>query len=413
MFFTLFLKECRQILKSLVFYIYIVIFVFFINGQMGTEIGDVQFKPPVPGQEYYGDKMSVDENAIMEKTLPNLLRDAGMGRVSTYPLGFYKEVKLSEEETETLKEYLKECTGKDFETLCSEKEAYYAEFDTSKLEEFIAADTSYGIPVKEGFDYEDFTQVMKKVTKIVGKGSEYDKSSWDSGVSVPMTYEDAVEEYDSFINKDKVTGAFGRLFCDYAGIVLSLLPVFLGVSRAIKDKRMKADEVIYSKAASGSVIIWSRYLANIMMMFLPVVIMAFVLQQPYVYQCATFGIKADPFAFLYYTVIWLLPEIMIVMALAFLITEATGSILAVFVQTGWAFMSLMSAAVLVGDFGFQLVARWNSSGKSLMFYEQQSSLFLNRGVFFGLSLVFVLLTAAVFERKRRRGGVLYGKSRKS
>lgn len=49
--------------------------------------------------------------------------------------------------------------------------------------------------------------------------------------------EEALEEYKAMCKNDKITGAYMRLFCDYAGIMLALLPMFLGVTRCLRDKR--------------------------------------------------------------------------------------------------------------------------------------------------------------------------------
>lgn len=43
-----------------------------------------------------------------------------------------------------------------------------------------------------------------------------------------MNYEEALEEYNQTINKDKVTGGFARLFCDYMGLELGLISDILG-----------------------------------------------------------------------------------------------------------------------------------------------------------------------------------------
>ena len=90
-----------------------------------------------------------------------------------------------------------------------------------------------------------------------------------------MTYEQAMEEYKALCSKDRITGATARLFCDYAGIILSVLPVFLGVTRCLRDKRAQVSQVIFSHRACALVIIASRYLANVCMAFLPVVLTAF------------------------------------------------------------------------------------------------------------------------------------------
>ena len=51
---ALFLKECRKIAKSLVYYVYLAAFVLFITGQMSDVEWTEQLSEPQPGQERYG-----------------------------------------------------------------------------------------------------------------------------------------------------------------------------------------------------------------------------------------------------------------------------------------------------------------------------------------------------------------------
>lgn len=200
-----------------------------------------------------------------------------------------------------------------------------------------------------------------------------------------------------------------RLFCDYAGIVLAVLPIFLGVTRCLRDKRSQVSQVIYARNARAGTIIGSRYLANVCMAFLPVVILSFILQMPWQYQAETFGIQADVLAFLKYDMIWLLPEIMIVLAVSFLITEMTENMISIFIQVFWAIASLFSAVTLEGNFGLQLVARWNELGGTEIFGQQKMQLYTNRGFYFILAIVLFGITCLVYEKKRGEGDTIYGK----
>lgn len=410
MFFSLFLKECKQILKSLVFYIYLIIFILFITSQMGTVASTFEGTPQ-PGQEYYGWKTSQDENLIMERALASLVQQVVRGEFFTYPLGFYKNVIPNEEELNQIRGYIEECTGKDFDIVLAETEAHFGQYDQQTMEVAMAADGAYRVEVKEGLDIDTFYEYMDKVCQITGKGSAYEQNELKSGISVLMTYEDALEEYETMRDHDRITGAYARLFCDYAGIVLSLLPVFLGVSRAVKDKRSKVADVIFSKEISSGKLMWSRFLSNVTMIFLPVLVIAELMQAPIAYLAVTYGITPDLFACLRYSVIWLLPEIMAVLALSFFLTELTDSIIGIFVQVAWAFTSLMGAGSLVGGFGLNLVARWNTVGNTLQFLEQQRDLYVNRGFYVAFSLVLMLLTVWIYDWKRKEGVTLYGKIR--
>lgn len=407
MFGVLFLKECRQVLKSLIYYIFVVVFILSINGQIGSE-GLEHLQEPQPRQAYYGRTVTKDKTMIMEGTLANLMQDVYRGSFATYPLGFYKGVKLTDGERKQVEEILEGCTGKSYEMLEKEMMQHFEKYEQSTLEEAMAVEAEYKLPIKEGFTYEEFETAMDEVCSIVGKGSFYEKAQYENRIYVPMTYEQAKEEFDALCGKDQITRAYMRLFCDYAGIFLAILPIFVGVSRALRDKRAKVQQVVFSKPASGMVIIGSRYLANLVMISIPVFAMAFLLQYPCCEMARSMGIQANPLAFLKVPCLWLLPEIMIVLALSFFITEFTDSILAVFVQTAWGIGSLFGADTLVGNFGLRLVTRWNTFGESLLYASLEKDLLWNKGYYCFLAAVCIILTVIVYERKRKKGGA-YGK----
>ena len=109
MFGTLFFKECRQILKSLTYYILVVGLVFFYGSQMGTI---TQFQKPAKGEEgSYGFKPSEDKQKVMEATLAILATEYEENVYVTYPVGFYKSVVLKEEKKEQIQKILEDCTG--------------------------------------------------------------------------------------------------------------------------------------------------------------------------------------------------------------------------------------------------------------------------------------------------------------
>lgn len=403
MFGALFLKECRQVLKSLVYYIYVAVFVLFITSQLSSE-GWEQLKEPVPGQSYYGETITKDQNLIMEGTLANLVQEVYHNSFATYPMGFYKGVTLTEDEAAAASEILELCTGKSFQTLAEEMTAQLGLYDPNPSADALAAAANYRVPVKDGFTYTAFETAMEDICRLVGRGSSYEKERYENSVYVPMTYEQARAEFDTLCREDRLTRACMRLFCDYAGIMLAVLPIFIGVSRVIRDKREKAQQVIFSRPVSSGLIIASRYLASLFLICIPVVITAFWQQRTCYDLARTLGIRSDSRAFLTVTGVWLLPEIMIVLALSFLITELTDTILAVFIQVAWGIASLFTASTLVGDFGFKLVARWNTFGQAARFASQEKEFLLNRGCYFLLAIVCVILTIIVYDKKRSKGG---------
>lgn len=410
MFLTLFGKECKQIAKSLVYYLYLVILVLFLTSQLTDGDWSEQLSEPKPGQESYGFKESEDESRIMGSALAELVRETNWNSYGTYPFMFYKGVKLNDEELAEIEEILTNCTGKTFHQLLEEMEEHYAGYDQSTMEGAIAADMSYFVEPSADLTFEEFQAEMKRVCGIIGKGSAFEPEKLTA--SEPMTYEDALAEYKALCEKDKVTGAYMRLFCDYAGIMLVILPIFLGATRCLRDKRADAWQVIYARSGSSLQIIGSRFLANLVMAFLPVVLIAFLLQSPYLYQAETMGITPDYMAFAKYSFAWILPIIMVVLALSFVLTELIGNVFAVILQVFWSFSCIVSGTTLTGDFGFRLVTRWNTLGKTEAFFAQMDQFIVNRLLYFGIAVLLFGVAVLIFERKRRGGVWVYGKNRK-
>lgn len=262
MFLILFTKECRQILSSLVFYIYIVLFVLFMASQM-NEVDVVSM--PEPEQQDYGYTYTSDKTAIMEGTLTDLFMDIDNSTFDTYPWGFLKTVVPDKDDLKKLTDILERCTG------CSMDELADMEYEWVQNAGG-ETDQGFTIPLADDLDYDTFLAEMAKVCGIVGKGSSYEKSSFESTTRVPMTYDQAMTSYNEICDIDHVTDSYMRLFCDYASIMLGLLPIFVMVTRCVRDKRSHVTQVIYAKSASSAKIILSRYLANLVMVLIPVLI---------------------------------------------------------------------------------------------------------------------------------------------
>lgn len=195
---TLLKLECKQILKSLIYYLYVFLFVLFITGQLGDSDWTETLNKPEIGQDSYGLGYTDDENTIMEQTINNLLICIENNSFDTYPIGFYKEVKLSDNELDKLKDILLVCTGKQFEEIELEIENYInnARENENSGEELM----SLVIGAKEGLTYTQFQEEMRKACKIIGRGSDFEKEKYKS-VRTALTYEEALVEYNNLWQK--------------------------------------------------------------------------------------------------------------------------------------------------------------------------------------------------------------------
>lgn len=400
MFLNLFTKECRQILSSLVFYIYIVLFVLFMASQM-NEVDVVSM--PEPGQQDYGYTYTSDKTAIMEGTLTDLFMDIDNSTFDTYPWGFLKTVVPDKDDLKKLTDILERCTG------CSMDELADMEYEWVQNAGG-ETDQGFTIPLADDLDYDTFLAEMAKVCDIVGKGSSYERSAFETTTRIPMTYDQAMTSYNEICDIDHVTDSYMRLFCDYASIMLGLLPIFVMVTRCVRDKRSHVTQVIYAKSASSAKIILSRYLANLVMVLIPVLILAFAMELPYIYQAHTLGVVPHCLSFLKYTVIWLIPITAWIMALSYLLAELTNGVIAVIVPALYVFLSDLASSILVGNWGLKLMPRWNTFGNAGYFFQHRNELYINRLFYAGLAILAVILTMIIYSIKRKGGLRRHGKS---
>lgn len=393
MFFKLFMKECSQTAKSLTYWLLVIIMVLFFASQMGQM--DME-KAPEKGLEDYGVKPSKDKNIIMSATLGMLAGEYAEGRYTTYPIGFVKSVTLGKEEEAKVGEILKEATGLDKEEI------------EEKIDEFY--ENSGGIitsrPVLEPLEslsYGRFEEIMQEVDDMLGGGSSYALDSIGDNGSEPKTYEDAVKEYEELVQKDGYTGGYARLFSDYMVIILGILPVFLAVTRELRDRRANMQELIYVRRSSSMTIIASRYLSMVVMILIPVFALSIQPLASCVTYAKTAGISVDYLAFAKYIAGWLLPTVMVVTALGILLTELTDTALAVLVQGAWWFVSIFMGAKTMdgGRYGWNLIPRHNTILNYSGYQEGFSQLLTNRILYASLAVIAVSVTAWIYSQKRK------------
>lgn len=404
MLISLMKKECSLWMRSIVFYAYVIILVAFYVSQME---GGEMIRKPEAGASDYGYTYSDDEKMIMDSTLRDLVCDFESGRpFASYPVGFYKAVTLSEEEREQVAACIsrlcnmsREEWEKAFEEYGKGYSAEYDEFGRKTAEEEIP----WPIVTAPEITYGEFLEIMEEVSDMIGRGSDYDKENLRRHAQVKMTYEQALSEYEDILYKDKISGAYARLFCDYIGIILGLLPVFFSASRVLKDKRSKVKEVVYAKKAGVAAIVCSRYLGIVIMIFLPVLLLTFLPMSKAVYVARVAGVEADYFAFPKYALGWLLPTVLFTTALSYAITELTESFLSILVGAAVWFMALFSSMNLQKA-GWNLVPRFNSLGEYSLFSDMVPQLMVNRIFYTVLALLILALTLLIYSLKRK--GVL-------
>ena len=393
-----------------------------------TVTGGAILAEPDPETGSYGTKSEENPEKIMCGGTDKLIIEYLNNSYATYPVSYYKEVILDEEEQEKILEIIQEITGLNEEQISNLPDDYFPRVNGNiihmesgaETEMDIAADIGEADVAAEAKDYtkhfisqvtyDRFKELMAEASDIIGPGSNYTRDNLLLYYGqVEMDYEEAVDEYHTTIYDDKVTIAFARLFCDYLTRTLGLYPVFLAVAMWMRDRRCRMQELINVKAIGTAKLIIVRYLALLAAVLIPVFLLSLESLVPLVEFSVETGIEIDLFAFAKYILWWLLPTSMIVLALGMFLTILTRTPVAVIVQLVWWFMD-SSFTELSGDTGlFTLMIRHNLLNGSELIRQDLGIIWMNRGIMAGVAVLLVLLSIVIYDMKR--GGKLEQKNK--
>ncbi len=410
----LFFKECKKVLFSFTFLLYCIALFAMYFSQYNFDLND-KLTPPSPNQDYYGMVTKEIPEVLMPAAIESLVTEYLSDNFGAYPIGFYKNVHLNEKKATKIAKIIEEVSG-----ITKEELDNFTDFDENgslicENGEYIYVKPEIPeINIPESLTYEHFRELMREADDIIGGGSKYsDDYIIDNFSNVPKTYEEALEEYNQIFSEDKIMGAYARLYCDYIGIVVSVLPVFMAVSLAGKDKKSRMESLVYSRNISSTKLIFTRYLSLVFCAVMPVIITTLItmIEVNVLYP----DNDISNIILFKYTIIWLVPNIMISLAVGMLITELTSGLLGIFVQGAWWCTSIfISGGNLTGAIGkFTLVARHNSLYGLQLFKDTYSDFIFNRTFFTVISILAIALTVFIYEKKRRgtfNAGTIFNKN---
>ncbi|MCQ2469344.1 MAG: ABC transporter permease [Ruminococcus sp.] len=400
----LFFKECKKVFFSVTYFIYLAVMILMFISQYWFD-AKITVEKPVEGGDF-GCTTVFDAETIMPNATAAFMNDFYNGEFICYPYGFIKKVHPDAFENEKLCSIISEITGysaAEIEELRNSAAVleYYEEFSTTPKIQYKFPD----LKIAEGMTYEHFCELIDEADDILGGGSSYNSDGLEYySKEVPITYEEALAEYNEFAEDDKVTGGLARLFCDYLGIDIVLIPVFVAAAFTYTDRKKKISDIIYSRKISSAKLVLTRFAALVVMMLIPVLLMAAAahIQAAKLYS----GTELDNTVFYTLTLEWLLPNLMAATAFGMLITELSSPIIAEILGIAvWFKEVCLGSYELVGDISsFDLIIRHNSEMYRSVFMANYSEFIFSRCFWAGIALVMVTGTIAVYELKR--GGVL-------
>ena len=454
----LFFMECRKVTGSVLYWLYIAALVVTIIQNYETTVESELRQTDNPASVFYiaengiyadsTDKLSEDtKHTMMIEATKRLIEHYRSNSYEYYPFGYVKRKTLSEKEQAAILLYLKELTGLDEAAIIGATEnrdseniqifgggAYVlnpGQGGTFENGQFIAEpkDWEYvenhsGLSQSiegqgSGFEmqvtFDRFKEIMDCVNRLIGHNSYF---SWtmltmyyspNDMQDTPITEQQHREFYD----KDHVTGAFARYFCDSVSLIVLCLPAFVIIDLLLKDKRYKMNTLIYPRTESSAKIIITRFEALSCMIMLPILILPVRSLCTLVWYCCKIGVHANMAAFVVYIFAWIFPTVLFVVSVALCVTVLTENYSAVLTAGMiWLLCRPSVDKLAGGNYGlFDLVIRHNTLKGYGRMMENIQMLILNRVLVSVIALLFVGFAIIAYDAKRK-GGIAF-ESRKS
>ena len=386
----MFKLEFKRIIKNPLFFIVSILIISYSISQIGFDIKADKISKPIQGEEFYGTYPKFDIEIIKPNAVKSLIFEYMYNDYITYPYGFYKMVHLSDEKDRQMGQIISALTGESFQTI-----------ERLKTNNTLSDEEIESIGINSDLSNEEFKELMEIADRTIGKGSYYGKVFLEGKFGyAERDYDVALEEYNLIIEEDRISGAYARHFSDYIGIVLGMLPVFLAVGIWYLDKTSKSGELFYVRSVKSKNIVWGRYFA----MLVSLSILIFAMATYYnIRVISHFGIQnIDIIAYYKYTIIWLIPTMMVSLAVGTLVTIATDSPLGVIVQLVWSFLDIVSnfAAIQGGGYGMSLILRHNTVGNTLAYMNNINEILVNRFIYVVIALIMVAFAERLYDKKR-------------
>ncbi len=454
----LFLMECRKTTRSVLYWLYIAALVITVFQNYETTVESELRQTDNPASVFYiaengvyannTGKLSEDtEHTMMIEVTKRLIDNYRSNSYEYYPFGYVKRKTLSEKEQAAILLYLKELTGLDEPFIIGTDENRDSEdiqisgggafvlnpgqggtFENGQFiiepEDWEYVENNSGLSQSKeisGSEFEiqvtfdRFKEIMDCVNNLIGRNSYF---SWTmlSMYYYPNDMQDnpiTEQQHREFYEKDHVTGAFARYFCDSISLIVLCLPAFVIIDLLLKDKRCKMNTLIYPRTESSAKIIITRFEAVSCMIMLPVLILPAKSLLTLVLYCRNIGIPVNIFAFAAYIFAWIFPTVLFVVSVALFVTVLTENYSAVLLAgLIWLFCRPSVDKLAGGNYGlFDLIIRHNTLKGYGRMMENIHMLILNRVLVSVIAIFFVGFAIIIYDAKRK-GGIAI-ESRKS
>ncbi len=459
----LFGMECKKIAKSILYWVLVLALLAVSLYQYDPSVESELRRTNDPASVFY---TAADGNYAEERnTVPDTAMEHAMMIGATkllmynyrdncyqyYPFGYVKEKTMSAKEQAVILQYLMELTGLNEQELAGTKDgagdtddtnigdvpitggAFVLEpgkGSTNENGQFVIRPDEWQYVPSDGassetpsqssgsfeiqVSFERFKEIMEEVNHMIGRNSYF---SWtmlklyyfgNDMEEAPITE----RQHREFYEGDRVIGAFARYYCDSISLRVLFLPAFVIVDLMLRDKRRKMQGLTYPRTISSAKLICTRYAAAVCMTMLPILILPIKSLVVLMRYCGSIGVQADVLAFIKYIFAWILPTVLLIMAISLAVTALLENYTAILLAgLIWLVGNPTVDKLNGGNYGlFDLIIRHNTLKGYGRMMENIQMLALNRITISVIALALVGLAVFVYSKKRK-GGLTFGRQK--
>ena len=459
----LFGMECKKIAKSILYWVLVLALLAVSLYQYDPTVESELRRTNDPASVFY---TAADGNYAEERnTVPDTAMEHAMMIGATkllmynyrdncyqyYPFGYVKEKTMSAKEQAVILQYLMELTGLNEQELAGTKDgagdtddtnigdvpitggAFVLEpgkGSTNENGQFVIRPDEWQYVPSDGassetpsqssgsfeiqVSFERFKEIMEEVNHMIGRNSYF---SWtmlklyyfgNDMEEAPITE----RQHREFYEGDRVIGAFARYYCDSISLRVLFLPAFVIVDLMLRDKRRKMQGLTYPRTISSAKLICTRYAAAVCMTMLPILILPIKSLVVLMRYCGSIGVQADVLAFIKYIFAWILPTVLLIMAISLAVTALLENYTAILLAgLIWLVGNPTVDKLNGGNYGlFDLIIRHNTLKGYGRMMENIQMLALNRITISVIALALVGLAVFVYSKKRK-GGLTFGRQK--
>ncbi|KRL11342.1 ABC transporter permease [Schleiferilactobacillus perolens] len=357
----LFWLEFKRFTTSLAFILYTIVTAVFILLNVWPMIGRGLATPPTSPTAHYELITTTDFHPLKTNALDQLQEAHTDNAYVTYPFGFAKRVTLNAQVQAKVGKLLNQARRID--------------------------------------NRPTLAKTLGHVDQLLGGHSDYAPATLQRFAVRPMTLAEARQDHTLIMRKDRITGAYARLFADIAGIIAAILPTIVIIAYCYIDRRAQVMPTIQAKPMGTLKWLGTQYAASVAGLIIPVIIAALALfgRVTWLYP----GVALDYLAFAKAACFWVLPTLMVSTAVGFLSDALFSNFTGFALQIGWWLIVMtIGARQVIGNYGWLLIPRHNTLHNVAYFYAHLSELAINRLGYTILAITLLILTMLLINLQR-------------